>query len=473
MVIANDEGVAEIPVGKGWAMSKDNVHSLDSFLSHLDSIFSVTIHDAQEIIDTFHVEMSSGLAMKNSSLKMIPSFVGPPRGTEKGRYLVLDLGGTNIRALAVDLDGKGNTNISAISRFVIPQEMMCGTGDKLFDYIADCVKLFFEKHCIGRQQTYDLAFTFSFPVEQCSLVSGKLIGWTKKFTASGVVGEDVVVLLSEALQRKEMGFINVVALANDTVGTLVAKCYSDPSCDMGVILGTGTNACYREKVARIPKSLELDPLEEMIINIEWGGFSKLKMTIYDQELNCASHNVDKQQLEKMVSGMYLGEIARRVIVEMMTQGLLFRGASPSVFSREYMLHTEHLSMVAQGSDFYEDFGVRDVSELDRRTIRELCRIVSTRSAKIAGAAIAAVVAWMDANIESYHTIAIDGTLFEKYPGYKDHIEGILRELFGERAKRIKLELVRDGSGIGSAIIGAVAASIRPNSGGHDCSRHRS
>jgi len=167
--------------------------------------------------------------------------------------------------------------------------------------------------------------------------------------------------------------------------------------------------------------------------------------------------------------MYLGEIVRRVIIEMMTQGLLFKGTSLSAFSKEYILHTEHLSLVAQGSDFFADFGLRDVSDVDRRTIQELCRIVSTRSARIAGAAIAAVVAWMDVNIESHHTIAIDGTLFEKYPGYQDHIKGILRKLFGERAKRIKLELVRDGSGIGSAIIGAVAACDR-HSSGHDFGR---
>ncbi len=453
-------------------MGKNQVNTLDSFLSHLESIFSVTIHDAKEIIDTFHREMSSGLAGMKSSLKMIPSFVGPPSGTEKGKYLVLDLGGTNIRVLAVELDGKGNTSMAAVSRFVIPQEMMCGAGDAIFDYIADCIKLFFEKNCIDRQKTYDLAFTFSFPVEQSSLASGKLIGWTKGFTASGVVGNDVVALLSAALRRKEMGFIHVVALANDTVGTLVAKCYSDPSCDMGVILGTGTNACYPEKVARILKCPVLGLSGKMIVNIEWGGFSQLKMNIYDQDLDCASRNADKQHLEKMVSGMYLGEIARRVIVEMMNRGLLFKGTNLSAFSREYMLHTEHLSLVAQGSDFFADFGLRDVSEVDRGTIRELCRIVSTRSAKIAGAAIAAVVTWMDANFESDHTIAIDGTLFEKYPGYQDHIVGVLRELFGECAKRIRLELVRDGSGIGSAIIGAVAASARPVSSGDDCGRHR-
>jgi len=442
-------------------MSENSANTLDNFLSHLESIFSVTLHDSQEIIGNFHQEMRAGLAGMKSSLKMLPSFVGPPTGSERGRYLVLDLGGTNIRVLAVELDGNGNTFLTAVSRFVIPQELMCGAGDEIFDYIADCIKLFFEKNFIGGQQTCDLAFTFSFPVEQNSLASGKLIGWTKGFTASGVVGNDVVVLLSEALRRKEMGFIQVVALANDTVGTLVAKCYSDPSCDMGVILGTGTNACYPEKIARILKCPDLGILsEEMIVNIEWGGFNKLKVTVYDRDLDCASHNIGKQQLEKMVSGMYLGEIARRVIVEMMVQGLLFRGTSLSAFSKEYMLHTEHLSLVAQGSDFFADFGLRDVSEVDRLTIGKLCHIVSSRSAKIAGTAIAAVVAWMDANFESDHTIAIDGTLFEKYPGYREYIIDILDELFGERAKRIKLELVRDGSGIGSAIIGAVAASTR-------------
>ena len=442
-------------------MTENSANTLDSFISYLESIFSVTLLDSQEIIGNFHQEMRSGLTGMESSLKMIPSFVGRPTGSERGRYLVLDLGGTNIRVLAVELDGNGKTSLAAVSRFAIPQELMCGAGDKIFDYMADCIKLFFEKNFIDRQRTHDLAFTFSFPVEQSSLASGKLIGWTKGFTASGVVGNDVVALLSEALWRKEMGFIHVVALANDTVGTLVAQCYSDPSCDMGVILGTGTNACYPEKISRILKCPDLGLLSgEMIINIEWGGFSQLKVTVYDKDLDCASHNTGKQHLEKMVSGMYLGEIARRVIVEMMAQGLLFRGVSLSTFSKEYMLHTEHLSLVAQGSDFFADFGLRDVSDVDRRTIGKLCHIVSSRSAKIAGTAIAAVVAWMDANFESDHTIAIDGTLFEKYPGYREHIIDVLDELFGERAKRIKLELVRDGSGIGSAIVGAVAASTR-------------
>ncbi|HQP52209.1 MAG TPA: hypothetical protein PLA06_08545 [Syntrophorhabdaceae bacterium] len=439
-------------------MMKNIDNGLDNFLLHLKGVFSITVEDSRDIIKAFHQEMKKGLAGTNSSLKMIPSFVGPPKGTEKGSYIAVDLGGTNIRIIAVELDGKGNIVVPAVIRHVIPNDMMCGTGEALFDHIAEYIRQFFEKHHISGQKTYDLAFTFSFPIEQHSIVSGILIGWTKNFTASGVVGRDVVAMLSEALKRKNMEFINVVALSNDTVGTFMARRYSDSSCDMGVIIGTGTNACYPEKADRILKYHNTGTFGEIIINMEWGGFAKLKMNVYDQALDQASDNNGMQHLEKMVSGMYLGEIARHVFVDMIKNGLLFDGSNLPVFSEKYMLRTEHLSLIAQGSDFFAEFGITDVKEKDKKTIREVCRIVSTRSARIAGTAIAAVITWMDTSLERNHTVAIDGALFEKYPGYRDCITDMLQELFGKKAKRIRIELVRDGSGIGSAVVGAVTAS---------------
>lgn len=40
----------------------------------------------------------------------------------------------------------------------------------------------------------------------------------------------------------------VLALINDSVGVLTASCYFDQATEMGVILGTGTNACIVDKV---------------------------------------------------------------------------------------------------------------------------------------------------------------------------------------------------------------------------------
>ena len=38
--------------------------------------------------------------------------------------------------------------------------------------------------------------------------------------------------------------VNVLALVNDTVGTLMASAYHDQNTRIGLILGTGSNACY-------------------------------------------------------------------------------------------------------------------------------------------------------------------------------------------------------------------------------------
>jgi len=47
--------------------------------------------------------------------------------------------------------------------------------------------------------------------------------------------------------------VDVVAVLNDTTGTLMSCAYDDNLCQIGVIVGTGTNACYIEKISRAPK----------------------------------------------------------------------------------------------------------------------------------------------------------------------------------------------------------------------------
>ena len=47
--------------------------------------------------------------------------------------------------------------------------------------------------------------------------------------------------------------VDVVALVNDTTGTQMALGWGNPDCYVGLILGTGTNACYMEQTCNIPK----------------------------------------------------------------------------------------------------------------------------------------------------------------------------------------------------------------------------
>jgi hexokinase len=54
----------------------------------------------------------------------------------------------------------------------------------------------------------------SFPVEQTAIDAGKVLTWTKGFSAKGAIGNDVVRLLQDALDKKHI-HVRVSALVND------------------------------------------------------------------------------------------------------------------------------------------------------------------------------------------------------------------------------------------------------------------
>ncbi len=441
--------------------------SCDQYFSSLEKVFSISTNDIRAMITDFHAEMEKGLCGQESSLKMIPSFVDKPKGNEKGEFLALDLGGTRLRVLAVKLDGKGNATVSAAKRFIIPKHVMGGAGVALFDFIAVGIDEFFIENQYDRNKSHNLAFTFSFPVEQTGISAGRLIEWTKGFTARGVRGRDVIVLLNEALERKHIHCINVTALANDTVGTLAARSYGDPACDVGVIMGTGTNGCYRESLSRIEKYSAPFGKGHMIVNMEWGNFDKARRNGYDEQLDEASVNPGAMYLEKMVSGMYLGELTRLMLLDLMEKGLILVNETRAArcFYERGSLKTEDMSRIegdkTEGLDsvvqFFKRKDISNVALHDRIQLKCLCRIVSTRAARLGAGAISAVLAWIDPTLEGVHTVAIDGSLFEKYPGLKARMREVFKEIHGEKAERIKLVHSRDGSGKGAAIIAAVAA----------------
>ena len=162
-------------------------------------------------------EMFKGLDKKThheADIKMFPTYVRSlPDGTERGDILALDLGGTNFRVLLINLD-TGDIKVKS-KVFLIPQSIMTGTGTQLFDHIAHCLSNFMKAEKLtGLGQAYPLGFTFSFPCHQKGLASATLSKWTKGFDCDGVVGEDVVKLLQDAINRRgvRFRFLNFVSL---------------------------------------------------------------------------------------------------------------------------------------------------------------------------------------------------------------------------------------------------------------------
>ncbi len=156
-------------------------------------------------------EMNKGLdpaTHAKADIKMFPTYVRSlPDGTERGDILALDLGGTNFRVLLINLDS-GDIKVKS-KVFLIPQSIMTGTGLQLFDHIAKCLADFMRaERLIGGDKPFPLGFTFSFPCTQKGLASATLVTWTKGFDCDGVVGEDVVRLLQDAINRRGVSFIH-------------------------------------------------------------------------------------------------------------------------------------------------------------------------------------------------------------------------------------------------------------------------
>lgn len=435
-------------------------------LSHIEKSFNFIFKDAKKIIKHFHMEMSKGLIGNKSSLAMIPTFVDIPTGSETGRFIALDLGGTNFRVLDVALKGNGIIEVTAEEKFRLENKDITGTGKRLFDFIAESIRSFMLANKIELSEKRNLGFTFSFPVKQSNIANGILLCWNKGFSARNVVGKDVVKLMNEAIKRKGVDNIKIASLINDTVGTFAAKRYSDSNCDLGVIFGTGTNACYPEKISNIRKMPCLESHSGyMTINIEWGNFNKLPRTIYDRRLDKSTDNPGRQKLEKMVSGLYLGEIVRIILLDLIKRKILFRDTTCTALRKNGSFKTEYITYAEEDNsknlikikEILIEIGILNSTYKDRVLIKEICKIVLRRSSYIGATAIAAVLLWIDPQLERMHTVAVDGSLFEKCPGYRKYMEFVLHEIFSGNVDKIKLALVKDGSGKGAAITAAISS----------------
>jgi len=407
-------------------------------LDKIKLLFYVTLPEIKKFIRDFHREMQKGLCGKKSSLKMIHTYLRRPTGAEKGRFLALDLGGTHFRVMLMELKGNGKTGACPVKTFVLKKKHTTGKGKALFAFLAGCIGAFMKEHKLDTQARYNVGFTFSFPVKKKDADSGVLIRWTKDFSASGVEGKDVVKLLNIALKESGITGAKITALLNDTVSTLVARSYTEPDCDVGVILGTGTNACYPEKNGEI-------------INIEWGNFNKLRRTHCDREVDRRSGNPGEQFLEKMVSGMYLGEVIRCLAAELLPRIELPRG-----FKSEYVsvIEADTSKGLRKTDNLLKKVGIRGSKHRDRKLLKKACVMVSARAARLASAAIASVLTKMDPTLSRRHTVAIDGAVYEKHPCFSHRIRATLKEIFGKDARRIKLVLTKDASAKGAAVIAA-------------------
>ncbi len=429
-------------------------------LQALTTELSIIPEQVHLIADTFHKMMLDGLAGKRSPLKMLPSSLAKPSGNETGTFLALDFGGTNVRVLLTELLSQGKVTVHnhVSSRlkdtnghydYISDQS----TAEQLFDFIATKIATL-----VKPDTNYPLGHTFSYGIHQTGLNTGTLISWTKEIKTQGVEGKDVTALLTAALQRKNLSNVLPVAIINDTVGALLTAAYMDSATDIGSICGTGHNTAYLEPRSPITNA-------PMIINIESGNFDQLPFTSYDIELDSSSEKPGAQRLEKMVSGHYIGEIVRLIICSLFNDGLLTNSPEKAAFTKPYLLNGAHLSLFIEDQTadltainhwLETDLHIKNASLEDRNALKTIAALVCTRSARVVAATYLGIIKQIDPNLAHHHNIAIDGSLYEKMPGYASDIETALAEALEGKTATVTTSLTKDGSGIGAAIATAIA-----------------
>jgi hexokinase len=268
---------------------------------------------------------------------------------------------------------------------------------------------------------------------------------------------------------------------------MAAARYLDPATEIGIILGTGTNAGIVLQVQDIPKWQPegIAPSTQTAINTEWGAYNGsqyLPNCKEDQELDKQSGAARGEMLlEKMVSGLYLGDITRRILATFAEKTQLLGKVVPPLIREQGSFTTAMLSKIESDVTpfrntvarvVHDELGVpwKELTYARRLAIQKVCRMVVKRSARVFTAALMALLRqqkWLEAAAPKRVTIAVDGGVILKYANWRKYQKEALREALGDRSRElfhlIKLRPTPDGSGLGTAVLAAATMAEKGSS----------
>jgi hexokinase len=228
----------------------------------------------------------------------------------------------------------------------------------------------------------------------------------------------------------------------------------------------------------------------MAINCEWGAFDNehkvLPRTAYDVTIDKESPRPGQQAFEKMIAGLYLGEIFRLILVDLHDNKAIhiFENQDIALLRKPYSLDASFLSAIEEYvfvllglrtllivcfRDPWEnltetyDLFVKKLNLKPTRPELELVRrtaeLIGTRAARLSACGVAAIC--KKKGYESCH-VGADGSVFNKYPYFKERGAQALREILDWPAKTdkkaedpIEVLTAEDGSGVGAALIAAL------------------
>ncbi|KAK8212086.1 hypothetical protein HDK77DRAFT_67752 [Phyllosticta capitalensis] len=269
-----------------------NEHTLQPLTRCLDD--AVLLDLARGFAETF-----KDLAEKSHEHFLSTPVTALPTGREVGKFLAIDVGGTNLRVACVELlgddddagGGSGSAPASTPSghgddggdpkirrhserAWPIEEHMKMDKAEDLFAWIGDCIAgvlcdvLYGPDASIHPDEFGDeipIGITFSFPMTQTSIAEATLMPMGKGFAITSDLNLGKMLLAGYARHctpgmpngqpsnssnghpRRLLPNLRIAAITNDTVSTYASLAYSVKASSrsrvaMGLVVGTGTNA---------------------------------------------------------------------------------------------------------------------------------------------------------------------------------------------------------------------------------------
>lgn len=387
--------------------------------------------DMKKEVEKFKEEMKAGYE-KKGSLKMIPTYINFQETTNKGlSAIVIDAGGTNLRIALIELMENSCAEIKYLKKYP-----MIGTEGEI------SVAEFFRQLIIYLEpiinQTNKIGFCFSFPTEITPEKDGIVLEMNKGIIINGIGGVKLGERLKEELQLRNYGTNYDVTVINDTVSCLLGGMIIDSMKQydsfVGFILGTGTNTAF------------VDPSKQnMIINIESGGYDRIQQNAIDTQLDELSENRGKQKFEKMISGAYLGSLVL-LLLKKAVEAEYFSEQFSRTLNPIQILTTEEISLFMEYPySNYNKLGKllnSDGDEEDRIVVFKIIDQLLTRSAKLVAINILGIMDYIRLGNVPVLPICIssEGSTFFKF---KQLNRKILREVnqYSEYHKKYYCEFI--------------------------------
>ena len=274
-----------------------------------------------------------------------------------------------------------------------------------------------------------IGFCFSFPAEITPERDGKLVAFNKEVSVTGSEGMMICAEITKRLEARGAKKPSVFVLLNDTIAAMLGgkALMRNGGEAIGFILGTGTNTCYSEKGEKIKKLGS--PSGSMIINMEAGGFAKLKRGKIDEELDSATANPGDHIYEKMVAGVYLGKLILLTLKEAARCGAV---AVTGELMQGSDLEMAEVSAFFEGGADTGMLGQLTVEAKDASAVRDICLSLIERAAKLAVCNLAAIMEQTGAGTEAPVTIAAEGSTFLKTYSFREYFDRYAREYITDR-----------------------------------------